>query len=72
MMPFDLVLTEGNVLLPGMGLKEVDVLVSGGKIAGFCKTGAHVDVKEIVCIPGLTVLPGAIDPHVHLGLISDN
>lgn len=67
MMPFDLCLTGGKVLLPGIGLKEIDVLVSGGKIAGFCQTGIKVDVKEIVRIPGLTVLPGAIDPHVHLG-----
>lgn len=66
-MPFDLCLTGGKVLLPGIGLKEIDVLVSGGKIAGFCQTGIKVDVKEVVRIPGLTVLPGAIDPHVHLG-----
>ena len=66
-MPFDLALAGGDVLLPGMGLKKVNVLVSGGKIAGFCQADAHVDVKEIVRIPGLTVLPGAIDPHVHLG-----
>ena len=67
MIPFDLCLTGGKVLLPGIGLKEIDVLVSGGKIAAFYQTGIKVDVKEIVRIPGLTVLPGAIDPHVHLG-----
>lgn len=67
MIPFDLCLTGGKVLLPGIGAKEIDVLVSGGKIAGFCQTGTEVDAKEVVRIPGLTVLPGAIDPHVHLG-----
>lgn len=67
MMAFDLCLTGGKVLLPGIGLKEIDVLVSNGKITGFCQAGTQVDAKEIVRIPGLTVLPGAIDPHVHLG-----
>ena len=66
-MQFDLCLSGGRVLLPGVGLTEIDVLVSGGKIAGFCQTGSGVDAKEVVHIPGLTVLPGAIDPHVHLG-----
>ena len=67
MIPFDLCLTGGKVLLSGMGLKEIDVLVSGGKIAGFCQAGAQIDAREVIRIPGLTVLPGAIDPHVHLG-----
>jgi dihydropyrimidinase len=66
-MQFDLCLSGGQVLLPGVGLTEIDVLVSEGKIAGFCQTGSGVDAKEVVQIPGLTVLPGAIDPHVHLG-----
>jgi dihydropyrimidinase len=67
MMPFDLCLTGGEVLLNGIGVKEIDILVSGGKIAGFCQAGGKIDAKEVVRIPGLTVLPGAIDPHVHLG-----
>ena len=64
---FDLRLAGGKVLLPGIGVKEIDVLVASSKIAGFCQAGMKVDVKEVVWIPGLTVLPGAIDPHVHLG-----
>lgn len=67
MIQFDLCLTGGRVLLPGVDAQEIDILVSDGKIVGFCKTGSRMDVKEIVPIPGLTVLPGAIDPHVHLG-----
>ena len=70
MIQFDLCLTGGRVLLPGVDAQEIDILVSDGKIVGFCKTGSRMDVKEIVPIPGLTVLPGAIDPMFTSGKIS--
>jgi len=51
----------------GMGLTDVDVLVSGGQVAGFCTPESRVEAGEVVDVTGLTVLPGAIDAHVHLG-----
>jgi len=65
--PFDLRLAGGRVLLPGSQLREVDVLVRDGVIAGLCEPGAGADVAEEVTVRGLTVLPGVIDAHVHLG-----
>jgi len=65
--PFDLRLAGGRVLLPGSELREVDVLVRDGMIAGLCEPGGRVDAAEEVPVRGLTVLPGVIDAHVHLG-----
>jgi dihydropyrimidinase len=67
MVAYDVCLTGGQVLLPGFGLQEIDVVISGGRIVGFFKAGSKVDAIETVPIHGLVVLPGAIDPHVHLG-----
>ncbi len=64
---FDLRLAGGTVLVGGAGLCAVDVLVTGGRIAALCEPGTAVDAAEVVEVRGLTVLPGAIDAHVHLG-----
>ena len=62
----DLKLTGGTVLLPNGRLVVADLLIAGGKIAGIVAPGAG-DAAETVAISGLTVLPGAIDAHLHLG-----
>lgn len=67
MMPADLRLSGGLVLLPGKGLVEADLLVSGGRIAGIVAPGAAAAAAEIVPVRGLALLPGAVDPHLHLG-----
>ena len=36
-------LSGGRVLLPGIGLSDVDVLVRGGRLAALCEPGAPVD-----------------------------
>ena len=64
---FDLRLAGGQVLLPGSELLAVDVLVRDGQIAGLCAADARADAAEEVSVRGLTVLPGVIDAHVHLG-----
>ncbi len=64
---FDLRLAGGDVLLADASLRDVDVLVSDGRIAGLCAHGARADAAEEVSVRGLTVLPGVIDAHVHLG-----
>jgi len=64
---FDLRLSGGRVVLPGVGVSEVDVLVTDGKTAGLCRPGTPVEATEVIDVSGLTVLPGAIDPHLHLG-----
>lgn len=63
----DLKLTGATVLVPGSGLTGADVLISDGRIAGITGPGAGPDAAEVIRLDGLTLLPGAIDAHLHLG-----
>jgi dihydropyrimidinase len=63
----DVRLAGGSVMLPDGELADVDVLIAGGRISAICAPDAPADVAEVVSVEGLTVLPGAIDAHVHLG-----
>lgn len=56
---YDLVLS--NVLLPGG--RVADVSISRGKV---CHVGARRAAGEIIDCRGMTVLPGAVDMHVHM------
>ncbi|WP_431939900.1 dihydroorotase [Nocardia grenadensis] len=64
---YDLRLHGGRVFLHGEGLSDVDVLIRAGRIAGIVAPDAPEPAREVVDLRGATVLPGAIDPHVHLG-----
>lgn len=63
----DLRLAGGRVLLPERGLCEADVLVTDGVVSGMCARSTLLGAEEVVSVCGLTVLPGVIDAHVHLG-----
>ncbi|MBR0645359.1 dihydroorotase [Plastoroseomonas hellenica] len=61
---FDLILRGGACVLPG-GIETADVGVRHGRIAdiGDLRTA---EAAETIDCAGLHVLPGLIDPHVHL------
>ncbi len=61
-MEFDLVIRNGRVIT-SQGETSADIAINGEKIAALEK-GLHA-VKEIDA-SGMLVLPGGIDPHVHL------
>jgi dihydropyrimidinase/allantoinase len=63
----DLVLRGGQAVLPGLGETECDIAIADGRISGILAPGAACDAAETLAVPGLTILPGAIDPHLHLG-----
>lgn len=67
MIRFDMLLTCGDVLLPGNGPTAADIAIRDGKIAAIVAPGATVDAAERIAIKGLTVFPGIIDAHLHLG-----
>lgn len=64
MTSYDLILRGGRCVLP-WGEEEVDVGVRAGRIAalGDLRTA---DAAEVLDCAGLHILPGLIDPHVHL------
>jgi dihydroorotase len=61
---FDLILRGGVAVLP-WGVEPVDIGVRAGRIAEL-GVSATASASEIVATSGLMVLPGLIDPHVHL------
>ncbi|MDF1706162.1 MAG: amidohydrolase family protein [Aeromicrobium sp.] len=63
----DLRISGGQVFLPGRGLCAADVLVRDGVISGLVDPADPTPAGEVVDVTGKVVLPGAIDPHVHLG-----
>src|SRR3546814_3001255 len=67
----DLRLAGGEVLLPGLGFRRVDVLAADGRIVAVTEPGSGPEAAETVRVDGLTVLPGACDVHLPLGHGSD-
>lgn len=64
MTSFDLILRGGTCVLP-WGEAVADVGVKAGRIAAIGDLGA-ASAPQVVDCAGLHVLPGLIDPHVHL------
>ena len=66
-MPYDLVLTGGEVLDPGAGLKGVmDVAIAGGKIAAVAPSLAQHPARRSINVKGRLVTPGLVDIHAHV------
>ncbi|MCS6931186.1 MAG: dihydroorotase family protein [Acetobacteraceae bacterium] len=64
----DLLLSGGRVVLPGAeDPVEADLALAGGRIAAILAPGTALPAAERVAIPGLVVLPGVVDAHLHLG-----
>ena len=59
---YDLLIKNGTCVLP-WGQEQTNVGVRAGKIVAL---GAQGDAAQVIDAKGLHVLPGLIDPHVHL------
>jgi dihydroorotase len=64
MAAFDLLIRNGSCMLP-WGEADADVGVREGRIAAIGALGS-ASAAEVIDAKGLHVLPGLIDPHVHL------
>lgn len=60
----------GTCVVPGHRARELDILLENGIIRAL---GQDLDPAgcEVVDAKGLYVLPGLVDPHVHIGIFSD-
>ena len=63
----DLAIVNGAVVVPGADPVAKDIAVTDGKIIGLGDPGSITDARQVIDAAGLHVLPGAIDPHIHLG-----
>jgi dihydropyrimidinase len=65
----DILLTNGTVVWPGQGTFQADISVADGKIASLGLPGT-LPAGRAIDVAGKLVLPGIIDPHVHLGIFN--
>lgn len=63
----ELHLANATVVLPGSAPARADLLIGGGRILHVGPVGEGVAAHETVDLSGLTVMPGAVDVHLHLG-----
>src|SRR5579859_7010278 len=66
-MTVDLTLKGGAVVTPG-GMIEGGIAVDGGVIVAIGRDRALPAAATEIDVKGAIVLPGMIDPHVHLGV----
>jgi dihydropyrimidinase len=64
---FDLVLRGGEAILPGHGRAACDIAVRNGRIAAIVAPDEQLAAATEISVRGLTVFPGALDVHLHLG-----
>ena len=67
MQPYDLVVRDGLVVLPGRDPAACDLAIRDGRIAAILAPGERCPSLEEIFAGGLTILPGAVDVHLHLG-----
>lgn len=60
----DLVVRGGQVCTPS-GISQLDIAVRKGRIVALTSPGEITSAARVIEAHGLTVLPGAIDAHVH-------
>ena len=63
---YDLAVTGGSVVLPEFGVLACDIYARDGRVA-LLSQGAVLPSRQVISAKGQTVLPGIIDPHVHMG-----
>ena len=63
----DLIIRGGDVVTP-QGVAKCDVAIKGETIAAVAAPGAlaHSDARRVIDAAGKIVMPGGIDPHVHM------
>src|SRR3972149_5671444 len=66
MAKFDLVVRHGTLVIPGIGRVRADVGIAGGRVAGLGEDLSG-PTEETLDARGKVVLPGVVDPHVHIG-----
>ena len=66
----DLVIKNGSLVIPRLGVFRGDLEIIGRKIAAISLNG-QARGKKTIDASGLYVLPGVMDPHVHLGIFGD-
>jgi dihydropyrimidinase len=65
--PLDLAVLGGSVVLPDFGVFPCDVYCKQGRVVSLSQ-GDTLPARHLISARGKMVLPGIIDPHVHMGI----
>jgi len=68
-MHYDLIIKNGKIVKTG-GIFEGNILILEGRVAGITDSIQNGDAEKTIDAKDLFILPGVIDPHVHLGSYS--
>ena len=63
----DLLIKNGKVVLPDTTL-DATLAVDGGKIVAIGASEAMVKGEKVIDAKGMFVLPGGVDPHIHIAM----
>ncbi|MFV0362128.1 MAG: dihydroorotase [Suipraeoptans sp.] len=66
----DLIIENGNVIIPDQGILKTNVYVKDGRVYALGNM-PDIGAKKTINAVGKYVCPGIIDPHVHLGMFAD-
>ena len=65
-MSYDLLIEKGNVVTE-TGIQKLAIAIKDSKFAAFFKDGEELpESKETIDASGKTILPGMIEPHMHI------
>ncbi len=66
-MKCDTLIRGGKVVIPRVGVQDVDIAITNGKVVALSSRGSDVQAKAAIDASGKYVMPGVVDPHVHWG-----
>lgn len=67
-MKIDTIVRGGTVVTAERGAQREDILIANGRVAGLVADSTGIDAGAVIDARGKHVLPGAIEPHVHIGI----
>ena len=67
MTAYDLIVRDGEAILPDRGRAACDIAIGDGRIAAILAPGENAPAAAEISAWGLVVFPGAVDVHLHLG-----
>lgn len=66
-MQVDQIVQGGTIVTPEYGRIRADVAIKDGRIVGLFDGATEMTAQETIDAGGLLVLPGIIEPHIHIG-----
>ncbi len=67
----DIKIVNGNVYVPGSGFFNIGIGAKQGKIVLLSESAYLPEAQSTIDAKGKFVIPGLVDPHVHLGIFKD-